>query len=187
VTSRPAPAAIDVRHVGAALVLAACVAGTVVGRHDSTHVLLVWFGGVLYLAFCMEPLRRVRKVARVSWDLATTFLVVTSCCIGFAACLPAQADTGSGSFSLLSTAFGDGNLSDAAHDRYLSATWLCFAGLALGTLALWYQVLRLARRSEWRAIDHTAGDAALLTGATLQQPAGGTSLTRPAAGHRRRR
>ncbi|WP_375489164.1 hypothetical protein [uncultured Jatrophihabitans sp.] len=179
-STRRGPSAIDVRHVAAAIVLAACVAGTVLGHSDSTHVLLVWSSGLLYLAFCMEPMRRVLKTARVTWAFATVFVVVTVCCVGFVSCLPADADRGPGSFSLASRAFGDADLSTSARNGFLTATWLCFVGLAVGTLVLWYQVLRLARRTEWQSIDHTTGDASFLTGATLQDPSGGTSVTRPA-------
>ncbi len=175
---RRVPVAVDVRHVGAAVVLLVCVAGTVVGRAGLTHVLGLWFAALMYLAFCMEPVRRIRKRARVTWALATTFVFVTLCCVGFASCLPVN-ETGPGTYSLVSRAFGVGALSGAAQDRFLTATWLCFAGVAIGTLALWYEVLRLARRSEWRSIDHGVGDGSFLTGATLQNTAGGTGVTRP--------
>jgi hypothetical protein len=178
------PRAIDLRHVGASAILLTCIAGTVIGRQDLTHVLLIWFGAVLYLACCLEPLRRVIRDASVTWALAATFVFATVCCIGFACCLPADADSGPGSFSLASRVVGVDSLSDAGRSGFLTATWLFFAGLVISTLALWYEVLRLARRSEWRAIDHTSGDGSLLTGATLQQPAGGTSVTRPAPPHR---
>lgn len=179
-TRRRTPVAIDVRHIGAAVVLVFGVVATVLARRDLTHVLLVWFAALLYLAFCMEPMRRVLRNATVTWTLATIFVFDTLCCVGFASCLPADADTGSGSFSLASLVFGNDRLSDTAQARYFAATWLCFAGLAIGTLALWYQVLRLARRSEWKSIDHSTGDASFLADTSLRRSRSGTSVTRAA-------
>lgn len=175
------PRAIVVRHVGGAVVVGACIAASVVARHDGDHVSIVWIAGLFYLAFCMEPVRRVLREARLDWTAAAVYLATAFFCIGAVFSMPVTdyASARAGSSSVLSLVGGNDDLSSHAQGVYTDLTWVFVALMAIGTLVLWYRIMQLARRTEWKAIDHTVGDGAFATGATLQQPLG-SSVTRPA-------
>ncbi len=174
------PRASTIRRAGLLFVVAACVLATVAARHDATIVTLAWVVFFFYLAFCAEPLRRVVRTADVTWATTATYLLTAALCVTVIFCLPVTSYRGvrTADVSVLGLLTGHAELSEHVAQRYADATWLLAGALAVGTLALWYQVLRLARRTEWRSINHHVGDGAMLTGATLQEPVG-TSVTRP--------
>ena len=183
------PAARTVRRAGLGAVGVAAAAGIAVGRWDlASAITLDVLVLVAYLTFCGEPIRRVIRTERVPWGLAGTYLATALAVVGFLFALPRREFRGGGEHtaSVLSRLLGVDDLSAAAAGAYATATWVLFGLATLGTLALWGQVLRLARATRWRAIDHTVGDGSLATGATLAEPLG-TSVTRPATGRPPRR
>lgn len=169
------------RRIGLAVVLLACVLVTIAGHEDLDAVLVAWFAFLLYLALCSEPLRRVVPTAHVTRAIAGVYVVAALLCVGFLFTVPMVTYGGPGlpTASVLSRAVGVTSLSAHAASLSSDVSWTCFALALLATMTLWGQVARLARRSEWKAIDHAVGDGSFATGATLQEPLG-TSVTRPA-------
>lgn len=133
-------------------------------------------------------MRRVLRDARVTWTTAAVYLATALFCIGIVFSMPVTdlTRTYGGTASVFSLAAGTDNLSPHGRVVFLDLTWMLFGLMAISTLSLWYEIMRLARRTEWKSIDHAAGDGAFLAGATLREPLG-TSVTRPAEIRGRRR
>lgn len=153
-----APTAVVVRRCGIALVLVSCAVATAVNHGELLRVMVDWLAFALYVFCCAEPLRRVRRGARTSRTLLATYVVVTLACVGYVFLAPVTYYDGARivQVSVAARLARVDSLSDAAAQRSSDLGWLAFAVVALGTLTLWSEVLRLARRSEWHAIDPDA-------------------------------